>query len=255
LGSKLAMNILVIGDACKDIFNYGVAHRLAPDAPVPVFNTLRSVENPGMAGNVYQNVLSLINNKNLKIKTNLICNNNWESIKKIRFVEDNTNHMFLRVDENDKDFPRLNVESIDLMKYDAVIISDYNKGTLTEKDIQFLVKNHGLTIVDTKKKMGRWINNATFIKVNSHEYEQNKTYIDSNLKKKTIVTLGKNGCRIGDSYWKVPEVEIKDVSGAGDSFLAGFSLYYLITRNLEISISFANECSTNVVQKRGVCTV
>lgn len=249
------MNILVIGDSCKDVFNYGVVSRLAPDAPVPVFNTLRTVENHGMAGNVFENVLSIIKNKNLKIKVDLICNDTWESVRKIRFVEDNTNHMFIRVDENDKKFNRLNVESINLLKYDAVIISDYNKGTLLEEDIQYLVENHGLTIVDTKKKMGNWIKNASFVKVNTHEYEQNKAYIDSFLNKKTIITLGKNGCRMGDKHWKVPEVQIKDVSGAGDSFLAGFALYYLITRNLEISISFGNECSTAVVQKRGVCTV
>ena len=31
------MKILVIGDSCKDVFIYGTANRLCPEAPVPVF--------------------------------------------------------------------------------------------------------------------------------------------------------------------------------------------------------------------------
>ena len=31
-------NILVVGDSCIDRFVYGTAVRLAPEAPVPVFN-------------------------------------------------------------------------------------------------------------------------------------------------------------------------------------------------------------------------
>ena len=249
------MNILIIGDACKDIFKYGLSTRLAPEAPAPVFNTLRSVENFGMAGNVYKNVESIILKKKLKINVELICNDNWEDIKKTRYVDDNSNHMFLRVDENDTEFKRCDVKSIKLSKYDLIIISDYNKGFLTEDDIKYISENHSLTIIDTKKKMDDWIKNCTFIKVNTHEYEQNKKYIEKNLKKKTVITLGKKGCLFDGNIWDVPEVAVKDVSGAGDSFLAGFSVYYLVSNNVEFSISFANECSTAVVQKRGVCVV
>ena len=31
------MNILVIGDSCKDVFIYGDIERISPEAPVPVF--------------------------------------------------------------------------------------------------------------------------------------------------------------------------------------------------------------------------
>jgi D-beta-D-heptose 7-phosphate kinase/D-beta-D-heptose 1-phosphate adenosyltransferase len=249
------MNILVIGDACKDVFKYGLSTRLAPEAPAPVFNTIRSVENFGMAGNVCKNVESIISKKKLKINVELLCNENWEDIKKTRYVDDNSNHMFLRVDENDTEFKRCDVRSIKLLKYDLIIISDYNKGFLHEDDIKFISENHPLTIIDTKKKMDDWIKGCTFIKVNTYEYEQNKKYIEKNLKKKTVITLGKKGCLFDGNTWEVPEVEVKDVSGAGDSFLAGFSVYYLMSNNVEFSISFANECSTSVVQKRGVCVV
>ena len=54
------MNVLVIGDSCKDVFVYGRCDRLAPDGPIPVFVPLYSKANRGMAGNVYENLLSFI---------------------------------------------------------------------------------------------------------------------------------------------------------------------------------------------------
>ena len=48
--------ILVIGDSCKDIFIYGKANRLCPEAPVPVFIPQRRTETGGMAANVYENI-------------------------------------------------------------------------------------------------------------------------------------------------------------------------------------------------------
>ena len=53
------MKILVIGESCRDVFIYGACDRLAPEAPVPVFNPLRTVENGGMARNVYKNLEAL----------------------------------------------------------------------------------------------------------------------------------------------------------------------------------------------------
>ena len=53
------MKILVIGDVCDDVFIYGVCERLCPEAPVPVFKPTKSTRNLGMAGNVYNNLLSL----------------------------------------------------------------------------------------------------------------------------------------------------------------------------------------------------
>ena len=53
------MKILVIGESCRDVFHYGKCDRLAPEAPAPVFNPLKTVENGGMAKNVYKNLLAL----------------------------------------------------------------------------------------------------------------------------------------------------------------------------------------------------
>ena len=51
--------ILVIGELCIDRFVYGDTKRLSPEAPVPVFNPIETIENKGMAGNVVENVKSL----------------------------------------------------------------------------------------------------------------------------------------------------------------------------------------------------
>ena len=53
------MKILVIGESCRDVFNYGSCIRLCPEAPVPVFNPVEVIDNGGMAKNVYRTVMSL----------------------------------------------------------------------------------------------------------------------------------------------------------------------------------------------------
>ena len=50
------MKILIVGDSCKDVFIYGDVTRLSPEAPVPVFNPRKTIENDGMAKNVSNNV-------------------------------------------------------------------------------------------------------------------------------------------------------------------------------------------------------
>ena len=50
-------------------------------------------------------------------------------------------------------------------------------------------------------------------------------------------------------------VEIKDSTGAGDTFLAALVFKYLIDKNIYDAINFANECATLVVQQKGVNTI
>ena len=52
--------------------------------------------------------------------------------------------------------------------------------------------------------------------------------------------------------YPVKKVEIKDLSGAGDTFLAGFVANYIRTKNLQESLEFANKCATVIVQQKGV---
>ena len=243
------MNILVIGESCRDIFSYGECRRLCPEAPVPVFNLIKTIENGGMAMNVKNNLESLGANINLHT------NKNWRQITKNRFIDLKTNHMFMRLDCGDSSFGRSTVSKINFKKYDGVVISDYNKGFLSEKEIDYICTQHKNTFLDTKKILGNWCSNARFIKINIHEWEKTKHTITQEVENKIIVTMGPNGCLHNGIIYPVKEVEIKDVSGAGDTFIAALSYKYLETNDIQESIKFGNECSTKVVQKRGVSTL
>jgi len=241
--------ILVIGESCKDIFNYGRCDRLCPDAPVPVFNPLRTIESPGMAMHVLNNV------KSLGVNADIITNVNWEDVKKTRFIDEKTNQMLLRIDENEDIVHPIDMSEIDkekLAQYDAIIVSDYCKGFLDEEKIEKISHMHDNVFLDTKRLLGAWAENIKYIKINYYEHARTKRLISSAMYEKLIITLGSEGCMHRNVKYSVPPVEIKDSSGAGDTFIAALTVEFIRACNIEDAISFANDCATVVVQKRGV---
>ena len=140
-------------------------------------------------------------------------------------------------------------------KYDGVVISDYNKGFLSEDDIRFISEKHELVFLDTKKILGDYCDKVKFIKINNSEYMGSERFADKSIRDKLIVTLGSKGCMYKGETFPVIRTEVKDVAGAGDTFMAGFTVKYLQTKDIIESIKFANECATIVVQKRGVSVV
>lgn len=241
--------ILVIGDSCLDEFVYCSCERLSPEAPVPVLDVLYKVSNPGMAANVVQNLLALDH------EPVLITNSDATTFTKTRYVEHKTNHIFLRIDSQKKVERIKDLYSISLRNYCAVIISDYNKGFLTESDIKYIAQNHPLTFLDSKTRLGDWAKAITFIKINEKEYLASKDYIDNNLYNNTIITLGENGAKFKDNIYPTEKVDVIDLSGAGDSFLAGLVLSYRKTKSIEKAIKFANKCAASVVSQRGVAVI
>jgi len=241
--------VLVIGDSCKDIFIYGDIHRVCPEAPVPVFNPTHRTENDGMAKNVVRNLEAL------GCDVEFISNDN--SIKKIRYVDNRSNQMVIRVDENDKCRSINDTELVYIEEwgksFDAVIISDYCKGFLDEEDICYIADKCNNVFLDTKKEIGDWIDDIDFIKINELEYEKN--YKGKPNNDKLIVTLGSNGCRYMNETFSVKEVPVKDVSGAGDTFMSGLVVEYIKTKDIKKAINFAQECTTKVVQQPGVVTI
>ena len=245
------MKILVIGDSCIDIFRYGKINRLAPEAPVPIINPEYEKSTPGMAGNVVRNIEAL--GHEVDFITNI------SEIKKIRYVCSKYNHLVLRVDENDicEKIDVKILENINYNQYEVIVISDYDKGFLTEEDIEFISSKHPLVFLDTKKILGDWVYNVDFIKINNLEFENNLEVLkrDHILQEKIIVTKGKHGCEHRGKIYPTQEVPVKDISGAGDTFLAGLVVEYVRSKNIELAISFAQECTTIVVQKSGVSTI
>lgn len=245
------MKILVIGDSCTDIFRYGKVERLAPEAPVPVIVPTSETSSPGMAGNVVRNL------KALGAEVDFITNR--VEIKKIRYVCSKYNHLLLRVDENDGCEPLSEsiIGDVSWSDYDAVVISDYCKGFVHELDIEYISKQHPLVFLDTKKILGKYAHNVNCIKINYQEYKNNLSVVvaDKVIEDKIIVTRGKYGCDFRFKNYPTQEVPVKDISGAGDTFLAGLVVEYVKSKDYEKAITFAQECTTIVVQKSGVSTI
>ena len=165
--------------------------------------------------------------------------------------------MVLRVDENDK-CERYHGDSYDAVDYDAIIISDYCKGFLIEDDIAAWAERAKCPVfLDTKKFLGDWCKDIDYIKINHQEHEKNFERLPNypELQEKLIVTKGKIGCEFKGKIYPTQEVPVKDVSGAGDTFMAGLVYEYVNSFNIEKAIKFAQICTTKVVQKEGVATV
>tara|TARA_R110000796_G_scaffold225496_1_gene341910 strand:- start:539 stop:1279 length:741 start_codon:yes stop_codon:yes gene_type:complete len=242
--------ILVIGDSCIDEFIYGKSDRLCPEAPVPVFIPNRITRNGGMAQNVFENIQSIYKDVDIITTT--------KQTTKTRYVEEKTNHQIIRIDSENTPINRIrDIEKIDFSKYGIVIISDYNKGFLLNSDIEYICSNHNKVLIDTKKILGDYCINAKFIKINEVELQNNiLAYVNiDDFKNSLIVTLGSKGCRYKETIYPVDKVVVKDLSGAGDTFIAALAVNYITTKDIDKAIKFANDCATNVVQLKGVNTI
>ena len=243
------MKILVIGDSCTDIFVYGSCTRLCPEAPIPVFNPSKTITNQGMAGNVVDNLRALGVRK-----TELITNN--EQIIKTRYVETKSNQMLLRVDGNDKVSNSFDYRKVDFDSYDAVIVSDYDKGYLTYDNIQKIGEKSKLSFIDTKKTIGSgdYFKDYTFVKMNEEEWENciSKGAVYDEWKERLIVTMSERGCMYNNKTYSVDNsIEVRDLSGAGDTWMASFVYEYVQSGIMDKAIDTANKNATIVVQKRG----
>ena len=238
--------ILVIGERCTDIFVYGISKRKSPEGNGPVFVPISETYGLGMAGNTANNLMAM----GLDVDTYF----DKGTITKTRYVNQDTNELYLRLDENDIT-NRIDIFDLpDLTKYDVVVISDYCKGFLTEEDIAKIASLHSLVILDTKKKLGDWCKDITFIKVNRQEFQNNFGVIKEHdwLFDKIICTLDRGGAMYKTQTFKITPIDSADVSGAGDTFVAGFVARYLDSEDIEVSIDWANYCAGEVVKKKGV---
>lgn len=238
--------VLIIGENCIDIFVYGYSKRKSPEGEGMVFTPTKEVYADGMAYNTANNIVAM------GLDVDIITNP--EEITKRRYLDDETNYLFLRVDENDS-VKRYDVNTLpDLSQYGAVLISDYDKGFLSERDISYIAQRHPLVIVDTKKKLGNWCNFIKYIKINRTEYLNNVEIIDKNkwLVNKLLITLDKEGTLHKGIRYPAEIVDVVDICGAGDTFIAGFTKTYLETNDVNKSIVFANKAASVVIQKKGV---
>ena len=233
------LKILLIGDSCTDRYNIGTVDRLSPEAPVPVIKIVESYDVSGMAANVYDNL------------TNLNCwiayITNREDIIKTRYIDSRSGQHLLRVDDEPVIEPWDGyIGQYSWETYDAVVISDYNKGFLTYQHIEQVIRNfQGPVFIDTKKTDLQRFQGA-YVKINNLENSL-ATSVPDDL----IVTLGKQGARYKDQIYSAPTIEVSDVCGAGDTFLSALTYQYLLTKDIEKAILFANIAASITVQHRG----
>ena len=244
-------NVLLIGDSCTDEWAYGSCDRLSPEAPVPVMKFREHQSAPGMAANVNENL------KSLGINVNFLTNK--ENITKTRYVDERSNQQIMRLDTESKVKPLREAElrmAAMHLEYDAVVISDYDKGYVDDNLIDIIApKNPGIKIfVDTKKKKLPTQYNNVVYKINRKEFELlDPDHIPNG--KNMIVTHGANGALWDHQTFPVPITRVFDVTGAGDTFLAALVFYYIQLPDLKESINFANRCAAIAVQHPGTYTL
>tara|TARA_B100001079_G_scaffold229122_1_gene207655 strand:+ start:437 stop:1192 length:756 start_codon:yes stop_codon:yes gene_type:complete len=231
------LKVLLIGDSCTDEYVYGTCERLNPEAPVPILKLNRKETKKGMAWNVRENLMSF--GMEVCIVTN------EETIIKTRYIDEKHNQQILRVDSD----PILNPMQGELPdgRYDALVISDYNKGFLTTEKISDLVNSFdGPVFIDTKKNQLPKL--KAYIKVNEHEWSNFKGSV---LFNKLIITKGGKGAWYKDELYPAEKVNVFDVVGAGDTFLSALVYFYLKYGTIEYAIPYANKAAAIAVSNFG----
>ena len=233
-------NILLIGDACEDTYTYGYVNRISPEAPVPIFEPHYTIHHDGMAGNVRKNLEALGCDVNFL---------HGAVSKKNRLIDQRTKQQLLRLDKDAISEP-VTFETAIPPIYDAIVISDYNKGTVSYELIEELAKEVDVPIfVDTKKTdLARL--SGCYVKINALEKSRATSLpkIDH-----LIVTQGHHGATWNG--WGYPAElvgDVTDVCGAGDTFLAALAYQFLVTNNMPDAVKFANKAAAVTVQHIGV---
>jgi len=235
------MRILVIGDVCIDEYKYGEIRRVNPESSAPLLNFESSEEKMGMAFNVAQNLKAFGANVTLSVSEELS--------RKIRYIDRRTGEHLLRVDHDVQAKP---YKTGSKYMFDAIVISDYDKGFVTNEVIWKLrQKFQGPIYMDTKKK-----NLADFpgiyIKINQRELYESTSIPDP---EHLIVTYGAKGCGYKESLYPARVIEVVDVCGAGDVFLAAMVFKHLETGDMDIALPFANEKAALSCQSIGAVCV
>jgi D-beta-D-heptose 7-phosphate kinase/D-beta-D-heptose 1-phosphate adenosyltransferase len=229
----------LIGDDCQDVYQFGTIDRLSPEAPVPVFIPGKKETKPGMGGNVAKNLEAL------GCEVNYLHGNT--SIK-TRLIDSRSKQQLVRIDNDTVSAPIV-FETVIPAGYDAIVISDYNKGTVSYELVEELRRDFGGTIFIDTKKTDLHRMEGCIVKINSLEYSKiTSTCSKSDL----IVTAGAEGAYYKGTRYPAMKVEVADVCGAGDTFLSALAYQYLITKDVESSIPFAIRASEITVQHMGV---
>lgn len=233
--------ILLVGDNGIDQYQYGTVNRISPEAPVPVLDLSHTVTKPGMAANVQENLKAL--------GCAVTFEHGLKTCIKTRVIDLRSKQQLIRIDQDQESKP-VKISHSTLDRYDAIVISDYAKGSVDYATVQNLRYHYtGPIFVDTKKTDLAKFSGCT-IKINQLEYDRLVTYPDPLTD--IIVTQGDRGAKWNGRLIPAVPVEVADVCGAGDTFLAALAYGYLEHKDMDAAIRFALKASAVTVQHVGV---
>jgi rfaE bifunctional protein kinase chain/domain len=287
----------VIGDIILDKYLWGDVERISPEAPVPVVDVKKETVSLGGASNVANNIASLDakaymigvvgDDENAKIIENLLKSKNINpilitdksrpTIEKTRIIA--VSQQLLRIDREDRS--KLSTEIEDKIineiknikdEINVFIVSDYGKGVITQRIMDFIKSLNKPIFVDPKPSNYQLYKHTTILTPNKKEaYESIKADKNTDLEfvgrkimsdlelNQLLITLGGEGMALfeGDKILRIPTKAKKvfDVTGAGDTVISVLALARLAGGTWEESASLANTAAGYVVGEIGTATV
>jgi D-beta-D-heptose 7-phosphate kinase/D-beta-D-heptose 1-phosphate adenosyltransferase len=300
--------ILVAGDLMLDVYLRGEVARISPEAPVPIVRLSRRTEAPGGAGNVLLNLAalglrvtaagivgdddagrrlrSLLEAAGVATGPLVTCCGR-PTVTKTRVI--GGHQQMIRIDEEtadavpEADLDRLLEVSLGAwVKVEdhlaAVVLSDYAKGTLSERVCQALIgaaRQRGIPVlVDPKGRTFAKYAGATALTPNVHEFElaigrgplaEPDLHAAAERHRRElaldflVVTRGDRGLSLfdEDGARDFPAVarEVFDVSGAGDTIIATLAAGLVAGLDRDEALKLANLAAGIVVGKVGTTPV
>jgi D-beta-D-heptose 7-phosphate kinase/D-beta-D-heptose 1-phosphate adenosyltransferase len=298
-----SLNILVIGDVMLDRYVIGEVKRISPEAPVPVLAVREEKSVAGGAANVALNLKALGanvetigwfgNDERGDELFDILGRRNIGVDQEFRFSTAPTisksrvtasNQQICRVDREASTecySPDLNLLGKDITEKvklaDAVIISDYGKGFVTNQLLKLVSVNAKFLAIDPKPSRLLQYAKPDLITPNRFEAlelaglsrESRDPFPQENVVLKIFeqfaptmlaVTLGADGMLLAedgeiDKIIPTSAQEVFDVSGAGDTVIAALTLGLVAGKDFQSAAEFANLAAGVVVGKVGTATV
>ena len=275
--------IYVTGDMIIDEYIYGTTTRISPEAPVPIVDLTSRERRWGGVGNVYNNIASVY------YTARLAC---YKDEYNADLFTDNPNHTFFhthkiplktRIMSNNRYMSRIDDEEyikdskledniLELWNTNSgiIVLSDYNKGSI-KNPLEFIKKTKSKVLVDPKLSLDNY-KGAHILKPNRKEFEDYvgvcKTPKELMAKAQLtrdhlelehlVVTLGEDGVLlVGDTieHYESQVEEVFDVTGAGDTFMAGLALGTEAGMSISASTRAANKLAGIAVSHNGTYTI
>ncbi|TNF86169.1 MAG: bifunctional D-glycero-beta-D-manno-heptose-7-phosphate kinase/D-glycero-beta-D-manno-heptose 1-phosphate adenylyltransferase HldE [Gammaproteobacteria bacterium] len=299
LPSLQDVHIVVVGDVMLDRYWFGEARRVSQEAPVPVVAVDQVENRPGGAANVALNIVSLGARCTLigavgddeaaaslretleaaGVRCALLPVPGWSTVIKLRVVSQK--QQLLRTDF-EAPLPEILMDRLGplvrecLTDAAALVLQDYDKGTLTEpaRLIGLAASRSCPVVVDPKFKPFSAYRGSTIVKPNASEFEHavGPWRDDDELLEKAcalacehqigslVITRGGRGSTVvqaDGTHQHIPArpVDVFDVTGAGDTSAAALAVTAAVGWNAVDSARVANVASGIVVGKTGTSVV